>query len=179
MVARVSRRVGNTSKGNMCRPESLPVRARLGTRQKCRGNARPWHTFKRHRSCRLLHFKHGKGPFHPQKALRACLRWMIERPIASSQASRCPCFPICTRFFMPGQPSSGQNRQNFNRRAPFRPSCAPLLAGGALMPMPGRSSMYMRRLRYLDIASGAHLVSSGTKKDKSSCLGPVQTAHRF
>ncbi len=48
------------------------------------------------------------------------------------------------------------------------------------MPMPGRSSIYMRRLRYLDIASGAHLVSSssGTKKDKSSCLGPVQTAHR-
>ena len=145
MVARVSRRVGNASKGNMCRSESLPVRARLGTRQTCGGNVRPWNTFKRHSSCRPLHFKHGKGPSHPQKALRACLRWMNERPIAFSQAS-CPYFPICTRFLMPGQPFSGQNRQNFHRRAPFRPSCAPLLAGGALMPMPGRSSMYMRRL---------------------------------
>ena len=84
MVARVSRRVGNASKGNMCRPESLPVRARLGKRQKCGGNARPWNTFKRHSSCRPLHFKHGKGPSHPQKALCACLRWMNERPIAFS-----------------------------------------------------------------------------------------------
>ena len=40
MAVRVSRRVGNISKGNMCRPGSLPMRAHLGTRQKCRGNAR-------------------------------------------------------------------------------------------------------------------------------------------
>ena len=119
MVARVSRRVGNASKGNMCRPESLPVRARLGTRQKCRGNVRPWNTFKRHSSCRPLHFKHGKGQSHPQKALRACLRWTNERPIAVSQAS-CPYFPICTRFLMPGEPFSGQNRQNFHRRGAFQ-----------------------------------------------------------
>ena len=119
MVARVSRRVGNTSKGNMCRPESLPVRARLGTRLKCGGNVRPWNTFKRHSSCRPLHFKHGKGQSHPQKALRACLRWMNERPIAFSQAS-CPYFPICTRFLMPGQPFSGQNRQNFHPKSAFQ-----------------------------------------------------------
>ena len=103
----------------MCRPESLPVRARLGTRQKCGGNVRPLNTFKRHSSCRPLHFKHGKGPSHPQKALRACLRWMNERPIAFSQAS-CPYFPICTRFLMPGQPFSALNRQNFHRRGAFR-----------------------------------------------------------
>jgi hypothetical protein len=57
MAVRVSRRVGNTSKGNMCRPGSLPMRAHLGTRQKCRGNVQPWHTSKRHRSSRPLHFK--------------------------------------------------------------------------------------------------------------------------
>ena len=68
MAVRVSRRVGNTSKGNMCRPGSLPKRARLGTRQKCRWNVQPWHTFKRHRSCRPLHVKHSKGQSHPQKS---------------------------------------------------------------------------------------------------------------
>ena len=74
MVVRVSRRVGNTSKGNMCRPGSLPKRARLCTRQKCRGNIQPWHTFKRHRSCRPLNFQHPEGQPHPQKAHWACLR---------------------------------------------------------------------------------------------------------
>ena len=119
MVVRVSRRVGNTSKGNICRPGSLPMRARLGTRQKCRGNVQPWHTFKRHRSCRPLHFKHPKGQSHPQKAHWACLRSMDGRPIAFPQAS-CPSFPICTRFSMPGQPSSRQNPQKFHRRGAFQ-----------------------------------------------------------
>ena len=44
---------------------------------------------------------------------------MNERPIAFSQAS-CSYFPIYTRFLMPGQPFSGQNRQNFHRRGAFR-----------------------------------------------------------
>ena len=60
-----------------------------------------------------------KGPSHPQKAHCAWLRWMNERPIAVSQASR-PYFPIYTRFLMPGQPSSGQNLQNFHRRGAFQ-----------------------------------------------------------
>ena len=74
MAVRVSRRVGNISKGNMCRPGSLPMRAHLGTRQKCRGNARPWYTSKRHRSCRPLHFKHVNGQPHPKIVHWACLR---------------------------------------------------------------------------------------------------------
>ena len=74
MVVRVSRRVGNISKGNMCRPGSLPMRAHLGARQKCHGNVQPLNTFKRHRSCRPLHFKHTNGQSHPQKAHCACLR---------------------------------------------------------------------------------------------------------
>ena len=32
----------------------------------------------------------------------------------------CPSFPICTRFSMPGQPSSRQNLQIFHRRGAFQ-----------------------------------------------------------
>ena len=73
MVVRGSRRVDSTSKGNMCRPGSLPMRAHFGTRQKCRGNVEPWRTFKRHRSCRPLHFKHLKGQPHPKKCIGLAL----------------------------------------------------------------------------------------------------------
>ena len=44
---------------------------------------------------------------------------MNGRPIAFFQAS-CPSFPICTRFSMPGQPSSRQNLQIFHRRGAFQ-----------------------------------------------------------
>ena len=115
----------------------------------------------------------------PKKALRACLRWMNERPIAFSQAS-CPYFPICTRFLMPGQPFSAQNRQNLHRRGAFRAFLCATPGGrrfdahaGALLYIYAEALMLGYSIR------GAHLVSSGTKKDKSSCLGPVQTAHRF
>ena len=179
MVVRVSRRVGNTSKENICRPGSLPMRARLGTMQKCRGNVRPWHTFKRHRSCRPLHFKHGKGQCHPKKAHRACLRWMDERPIAFSQAS-CPYFPIYTRFLMLGQPSSRQNLQNFHRRGAFQAFlCA--TPGGRRFDAHARAFLYIYAEALILGYSirGTPLVSSGTIKDKMSCLGRVRTAHRF
>ena len=168
----MSRRVGNTSKGNMFRPESLPVRARLGTRQNCRGNVRPWHTFKRHRSFRLLHFKHGKGQSHPKKAHRACLRWLGERLIAFSKAS-CPYFPVYTRFLMPGQPSSGQNLQNFHRRGAFQAFlCA--TPGARRYDAHAGAPLYMYvKAMALRNSIWAHLVSSGTKRGKMSCLGPV------
>ena len=44
---------------------------------------------------------------------------MDGRPIAFFQAS-CPSFPICTRFSMPGQPSSRQNLQISHRRGAFQ-----------------------------------------------------------
>ena len=44
---------------------------------------------------------------------------MDGRPIAFCEAS-CPSFPICTRFSMPGQPSSRQNLQIFHRRGAFQ-----------------------------------------------------------
>ena len=44
---------------------------------------------------------------------------MNGRPIAFFQDS-CPSFPNCTRFSMPGQPSSRQNLQNFQRRGAFQ-----------------------------------------------------------
>ena len=44
---------------------------------------------------------------------------MDGRPIAFCEAP-CPSFPICTRFSMPGQPSSRQNLQIFHRRGAFQ-----------------------------------------------------------
>ena len=91
-------------------------------------------------------FQAWKGPSHPQKALRACLRWMNERPIAFSQAS-CPYFPICTRFLMPGQPFSGQNRQNFHRRGAFQAFlCA--TPGGRRFDAHARACMYVNALAF-------------------------------
>ena len=44
---------------------------------------------------------------------------MNGRPIAFVQDS-CPSFPNCTRFSMPGQPTSRQNLQIFHRRGAFQ-----------------------------------------------------------
>ena len=95
------------------------MRARLGTRQKCRGNARPWYIFKRDRSFRPLHFKLTKGQSRPPKAHCACLRWMNEHPIAFSRPHT-PLSSFAPGFRCPVSRLSAKTLQMFHRRGAFQ-----------------------------------------------------------